>query len=520
MWNIKEIKKNARKMLKNNLWTLLFLGMFMSIIIGRYMINNDGFSNLKIIYNHIINNENKNTSQNFIINDWADKMLSQLFTGNVTNLINEYNERHNVTKGAIYTTFNIITKGQQQLQNTFNAIMHYENSHIIKSIVVIAASIIGILIRIFIVYPIRIGETRIYLESINYKKTRIKRLTYAFKKGRYLGSVKALLLMEIKKFLWNLTIVGGIIKNYSYKMVTYVIAENPNITAKDAIKISEEMMNGNKFQAFKLDVSFLGWCILQYITFGILGIYVSPYYTSTYTILYKNLRNEYIKNKKYKFELLNDDKLFEVNDLDKYPDIYEIERKKIKIDYNKKYEITSIILFFFIFSFLGWLWEVNLFLFRDGKLVNRGVLHGPWLPIYGWGCTIIVMLTRFKKFREMLKNPMLTFFVIMSLCSIIEYITSWYLEQTKGLRYWDYTGNFLNINGRICLECSIFFGLGGSLCVYIVAPFLERMIQKINTKTKIVICTILLSLIVIDNIYSSKNPNVGEGITETVYQIE
>ena len=50
-------------------------------------------------------------------------------------------------------------------------------------------------------------------------------------------------------------------------MVTYVIAENPNITAKDAIKISEEMMNGNKFQAFKLDVSFLGWCILQYITF-------------------------------------------------------------------------------------------------------------------------------------------------------------------------------------------------------------------------------------------------------------
>ena len=260
-------------MLKNNLWTLLFLGMFMSIVIGRYMINNDGFSNLKIIYDHIVNNENKNTSQNFIINDWADKMISQLFTGNVTNLINEYNEKHNVTKGVIYTAFNVITKGQQQLQNTFNAIMHYENRHIIKSIVVIVASTVGILIRIFVVYPIRVSETRIYLESINYKKTRIKRLTYAFKKERYLGAVKAMLLMEIKKFLWNLTIVGGIIKNYSYKMVTYVIAENPSITAKEAIKISEEMMNGNKFQVFKLDVSFLGWCILQYITFGILKLY-------------------------------------------------------------------------------------------------------------------------------------------------------------------------------------------------------------------------------------------------------
>lgn len=66
---------------------------------------------------------------------------------------------------------------------------------------------------------------------------------YALKNGRYLHSVETLLLMEIKKFLWNLTIVGGIKKNYSYKMVTYIIAENPSIPAKDAIKISEEMLN-------------------------------------------------------------------------------------------------------------------------------------------------------------------------------------------------------------------------------------------------------------------------------------
>lgn len=129
------------------------------------------------------------------------------------------------------------------MQNTFNAIIHYENNHIIKSIVIIVASIIGILIRIFVVYPIRVSESRIYLESINYKKTRIKRQMYAFKNGRYLNSVETLLLMKIKKFLWNLTIVGGIKKNYSYKMVTYIIAENPSIPAKDAIKISEEMLN-------------------------------------------------------------------------------------------------------------------------------------------------------------------------------------------------------------------------------------------------------------------------------------
>ena len=82
-------------------------------------------------------------------------------------------------------------------------------------------------------------------------------------------------------------------------------------------------------------------------------------------------------------------------------------------------------------------------------LVNRGTLHGPWLPIYGWGCTIIILLTRFKKFREILKNPVLTFIIIVIVCSIIEYMTSWYIELVSGLRYWDYTGVFLNLNGRI-----------------------------------------------------------------------
>ena len=296
MWNIKEIKRKGKKTLKNNLWTLLFLGLFMSLAIGRYMLNNDGFSNLKTLYEYIVNqNESEENNQDHIANEIVNKIISQIFTGNVTGIINDYNEKHNVTKGAIYTTFNILTKGQQQLQNTINSIMNYENKEAVRSIILIIASMLGFLIRVFLVYPIRISESRIYLESINYKKTRIKRITYAFKNGRYLNSVKTLLLIEIKKFLWNLTIVGGIIKNYSYKMVTYIIAENTSISAEDAIKMSEEMMNGNKLQAFKLDVSFLGWSILQYITFGILGVYVSPYYTSTYTVLYETLREDYIK---------------------------------------------------------------------------------------------------------------------------------------------------------------------------------------------------------------------------------
>lgn len=266
-----------------------------------------------------------------------------------------------------------------------------------------------------------------------------------------------------------------------------------------------------------MDLSFTGWNILQYVTFGLAGIYVSPYYTATCTELYVTLRKEYIENKKYGYELLNDEALYMENpETASYQDPLASEKRGIKIDYNKNYELTSIILFFFIFSFVGWLWEVALYLFRDGILVNRGTLYGPWLPIYGVGCTLIVLLTKFKTFRKMLKNPMLTFAVVMALCSIIEYATSWYIELTTGVRYWDYTGVFLNVNGRICLECSIFFGLGGALCVYIVAPFLERNLQMITNKVKISMCIALILLFGADSVYSHFHPHVGEGISSNV----
>lgn len=520
MWSRKKIKIQGKKILKNNIWTLIAVGLFMTIVFEKNFVNIDAFSNLQLITEYI---SKKNSSgvitdiQNKkLVDEYAQKAVSQVFTGNMTNLINDYNEKYNVTKGVFFGAFQVLTKGKQQLQNLGNYFANYKDKELATNVFLLIISFFALCIEVFISYPIQIGESRIYLESRIYKQTRLKRITYAFKKGRYKNSVKSVFLMEIYMFLWRFTIIGAIIKSYSYKMVKYVVAENPSIKPKDAIKISREMMNGNKWKAFKLDVSFFGWEILQVITFGLAGIYVIPYYIATYTELYSELRQDYIKNKKYKFELLNDDKLFEENELLQYPEIKEQKEKKIKIDYEKKYEITSIILFFFIFSFIGWIWEVGLFIFTEGKLINRGALYGPWLPIYGTGCTLIVLLTKFKSFRKAIKNPTLTFFIVMVLCTFVEYITSWFIEIKTGVRYWDYTGIFLNINGRVCLESSTFFGLGGCLCLYIVAPYLEMNLQKISYHVKEVVCIILILIISIDTVYSQIYPHVGEGITSEV----
>ena len=118
MWKIKEIKEKARKTLKRNIWTLMILGVFMTSIVGEYLVNKDGYSNIKIIYEYIQNKgEQQLSPQEILINEYADKAISQVFTGNMTKTINYYNEKHNITKGVIFSIFNIYTKGQAQVQN-------------------------------------------------------------------------------------------------------------------------------------------------------------------------------------------------------------------------------------------------------------------------------------------------------------------------------------------------------------------------------------------------------------------
>ena len=144
MWKIKEIKQKAKKTLKRNIWTLTILGLFMTSIVGEYLVNRDGYSNIKIIYEYIQNKGKQQLEpQEILINEYVDKAISQLFTGNMTKSINYYNEKHNVTKGVIFSIFNIYTKGQAQVQNIFNSIANYKNKEAMASIILIIASIIS-----------------------------------------------------------------------------------------------------------------------------------------------------------------------------------------------------------------------------------------------------------------------------------------------------------------------------------------------------------------------------------------
>ena len=161
----------------------------------------------------------------------------------------------------------------------------------------IMAAIFGSMVLIITVLKaligniLTVGACRYYMENREYK-SRVEALFYGFRKGRYVGVALTMFITNVFIFLWSLLfIVPGIIKSYEYRMVPYILSENPTIGYKRAIEISRQMMDGQKMDTFILDLSFIGWYILSAFTCNILGVfYTMPYYDATNAELYAVLR--------------------------------------------------------------------------------------------------------------------------------------------------------------------------------------------------------------------------------------
>lgn len=152
---------------------------------------------------------------------------------------------------------------------------------------------------------------------------------------------------------------------------------------------------------------------------------------------------------------------------------------------------------FMFYAFFGWCIEIIYTFIKDKNVVNRGFLMGPYCPIYGWGCILIILLL-----NRYLKDPIVLFIMSMVICSVLEYVTSFVMEKLFKARWWDYSDRKFNINGRICLETLVPFGLLGCLLMYVINPFISGLILKIPSNILNVIAIILLIIFLFDNIIS------------------
>ena len=464
--------------------------------------------------------------------------------------------------------FDMVTKEYSPHFQVLNAILAFFSDMTAWDIfVTIGTSLFSILAAVFVSDTLILGERRFFLENRIYRRTNIGRMGFAIKE-LCLKPLKTLVLMHIYRGLWFFTVVGGFYKTYEYYMIPYILAENPNIETKKAFALSKEMMRGNKWHTFLLNASFLlievpvivGSAAMGFLIFGRDAVivnalivytglvvarigFLNAYKTASDAELYIRLRrnviaegcefSEELCDRWLDPEILDEGVEYdtpagtltpaEMLLLESYPgaagfnkEYIGVSGKKMKIrhDYHRSYRFTSVAIVFFSFACIGWLWEVAIHVIEDGELINRGSLHGPWLPIYGVGGTAAVLFL--KKWRD---KPALSFMIVVICSGIFEYLTSWYFDKYKGLQYWNYHGYFMNINGRICLEGLVVFGFAGLACIYILAPVIDDIAAHIPQRVKNVVAAVLIVLLAVDVIYSFNVPNKGKGITDYCSQV-
>lgn len=164
-----------------------------------------------------------------------------------------------------------------------------------------------------------------------------------------------------------------------------------------------------------------------------------------------------------------------------------------------KYSIATYFLLFIIYSIIGWILEVICVSIENKKFSNRGFLIGPYCPIYGCGAIAITILL-----QRYVNDWIVLFFMSIITCGILEYVTSYLMEKIFHARWWDYSKRKYNINGRICLETLIPFGILGLIVMYITNPFILSGLSNIAENILNVIAIITFIIFIADVIISMK----------------
>lgn len=171
--------------------------------------------------------------------------------------------------------------------------------------------------------------------------------------------------------------------------------------------------------------------------------------------------------------------------------------KKVRLS-----KLENYILYFFIYSFIGWLFETLYAIYKLGHFTKRGFLFGPICPIYGYGALILLVFLRQYK-----NSSLKLFFSSAIIFSALEYFVSFALEGAFMSHWWDYTDEFFNLNGRISILFSFIWGIAAILFINHIHPFIKkqlnkRIIKKIPVIVQSTTIKILSCIYIIDTVIS------------------
>ena len=159
--------------------------------------------------------------------------------------------------------------------------------------------------------------------------------------------------------------------------------------------------------------------------------------------------------------------------------------------------VSEIIFYFTIYSFLGWFLEVLYASYKSKRFVNRGFLFGPFCPIYGFGVLSLIILL-----QPISSKPLLFFLGAILITSSIEYLTGFILEFIFKTNWWDYSDKKYNLNGKICLKFSIYWGILSLFLFYFIHPTIINFVSLILSKSFFYLPIIISLYFLTDFIFS------------------
>ena len=275
MWNRAELKGKAKFSFKRNYWKSVLISLLLAFIVGGGGTGagsfarglSDGVSGSDESYTDDYDYNDGDYDDDYYDDESEYDIIRDFSNGFAEGFQDGASHGHTGTAFAALAIFGI----------TFIIIFL-----ILMSVV--------ILLDVFICNPIEVGCKRFYVRNLN-ESAQVGNVGFAFD-NNYKNITKTMFFRDLYTILWTfLFIIPGIVKSYEYQMIPYLLAENPQMSREQAFAESKRMMSGQKWRAFVLDLSFIGWNILSAITLGILGIfYVQPYMDATHAALYEALR--------------------------------------------------------------------------------------------------------------------------------------------------------------------------------------------------------------------------------------
>ena len=283
MWTRAQLKGKAKAALKVNYWKMVLVSLIITIFIGGA--GSAGGANASVDTETSDTNyeDDFNYGDDFGYEEGADEMFGLTYE-ELKDILGDDMDISEEQYEAIIDSL---------AANSSTILMYFGIFLGVLIIIVLIALVISLLLTAYLINPLQVGCSRFFTKTLE-NPAQVKEVAFAFDNS-YKNVVKVMFFRTLYTMLWSLLfVIPGLIKAYEYRMIPYLMADNPNLTKEQAFALSKQMMMGQKWSAFILDLSFIGWELLSVCTVGILEIfYVGPYMQATNAALYEELSSVY-----------------------------------------------------------------------------------------------------------------------------------------------------------------------------------------------------------------------------------